>query len=231
MGATRRDGVEAGGVGQCLGQIRRMVLTGELLPGEKLVQADLAQRLGLSRIPVREALAGLTAEGLVLYRPNTGYTVMRPSVDDLSQIYLMRHLLEDELVRSIALEDVDADAMEQRNDELATLKPPDDLDAYRAANQAFHFALFDCSPLRLVRQEVQRMWTLSEFYRSRYMYEAGAAERVVADHVQMIVAVRARDMPRLIELGDAHRDQTESSLARALGRVRSAAPRPPRSSS
>jgi DNA-binding GntR family transcriptional regulator len=129
----------------------------------------------------------------------------------------MRGLLETTVLRSIDLATVDVAAMEAANARLAALDPEVSIEEYRAANHEFHFLLFACSPLTLVVQEVRRMWTLSEFYRSLYMHEPGAADRVVHDHAGMIDAVRARDLEALIAISDAHRDGTETSMARVLG--------------
>ena len=138
----------ADGLDSCLTRLRQLVLTGELLPGEKLNQAELAQRLGVSRVPVREALASLRAEGLVEARPNTGYTVVRPSVEDLAEIYQMRALLEDVLLRSLDLASIDVDRLHALNERLAALDPMTHFAEYREVNEAFHFAIFGASSPR-----------------------------------------------------------------------------------
>lgn len=212
MTDTPRNHAEA-----CMERIRHLVLTGALLPGQKLNQADLADRLGVSRVPVREALSGLSAEGLVEYRANTGFTVVRPTVEDLQQIYLMRNLLETELLLSLDIEQVDADLLERVNADMAALDPVASFEEYRQANQEFHFTLFDASPLRLVRREVARLWTLSEFYRSLYIQSVGTASRVLEEHRQIVDAVRRRDIKALVAVCEMHRQGTESALSFRLG--------------
>lgn len=204
----------------CVGQIRHLLLTGDILPGHKLNQAELAARLGVSRVPVREALSSLAAEGLVDYRANTGFTVTRPTIDDLTEIYLMRNLLENELLRSVMPSEVDTDLLERVNQGMADLDPIASFDAFRAANQRFHFIVFDASPLALVRREVVRLWTLSEFYRSIYIQVSGAAERVCAEHERIVAAIRAGDIDELVSVSSAHRQGTENSMSQVLGRRR-----------
>ncbi len=211
-------GDELEGEGSCVARIRQLVLTGQLLPGQKVNQGELAARLGVSRVPVREALSALRSEGLVEARANTGFTVVRPTVDDLVEIYLMRELLETELLRSIDLSAVDVASLEELNAELARLDPVVSFGAYRLANERFHFAIFDRSPLRLVRREVGRLWTLSEFYRSIYIHGEGAHRRVVEDHARIIAAVRRRDLEALVAVSTEHRGETEISMSRVLGR-------------
>lgn len=202
----------------CLVRLRQLVLTGELLPGEKVNQAELAQRLGVSRVPVREALASLRAEGLVEARPNTGYTVVRPTVEDLAEIYQMRALLEDALLATVDLAAVDVDELRRLNARLAELDPLTQFAEYREVNEAFHFAIFDASPQRMVRRQVAQLWTLSEFYRSLYVRTDTAHRRVVDDHVRITDAIAAGDLDALIAISGEHRADTQAWLGGVLSR-------------
>ena len=218
--AHPRLAVEPSGVDRCLAKIRDMVLSGELLPGQKVHQAELAEDLKLSRIPVREALSKLQAEGLLVHKPNTGFTVARFNSEDLSEIYLMRRLLETELLRSVDLTTVDAGELAETNAQMAEPEAMESPDVYQRLNLAFHFAIFDCSPLELVRQEVARLWYMSGFYRSLYLYEAETSGHLRAEHEQMIEAVRAGDLDALVAVSDAHRSRTERLVVARLGRRR-----------
>ena len=213
----RADG---SGVQRCLAAIREMVLSGRLLPGQKVHQAELAEQLSLSRIPVREALATLQAEGLLVHKPNTGFTVARFNSEDLSEIYLMRRLLETELLRTADLAAADTAQMTALNTELASVPPARSPDLYQKLNQDLHFTLFGCSPLEVVRQEVARLWYMSGFYRSLYLYEAENAAHLLTEHEQIIDAVRRRDLPGLITASDTHRAGTEHLVVQRLGRSR-----------
>src|SRR5947207_6600193 len=83
--------------------LRSAILQGNLSPGEQIRQAEWADRLGISRIPVREALKSLAAEGLLSHDHNRGYFVTRFGPLEMAQIYLMRRLLEAELIRGLDL--------------------------------------------------------------------------------------------------------------------------------
>lgn len=214
------DDENATGVVRGLQQIRRMILDGELLPGQKVHQGELAARLHMSRIPVREALSTLNAEGVLVHRPNTGFTVARFSGEDLVEIYLMRRLLEAELIRSLDLETLHVDELTEIDDRLSTVDPSADPEEYLRINQEFHFYFFDRSPLRLIRDEVARLWYKSTFYRSLYLSEADATLHVHHDHRRMIAAVDSGDMEELIEMADAHRATTEDLVVRRLGTTR-----------
>src|SRR6516162_7301396 len=90
---------------QAADQIRDLIIRRVLLPGEKIRQVELANRVGVSRSPLREALRTLESEGIVSYEVNRGYVVSRLDRHDLEQIYRMRALLEQELLSTIARPD------------------------------------------------------------------------------------------------------------------------------
>jgi DNA-binding GntR family transcriptional regulator len=74
--------------------MRRMLLTGELAPGDRLVQRELTERFGTSNIPVIEAIRRLEQDGLVASRPNAGASVQQWTKEDIQGVYLMREVLE-----------------------------------------------------------------------------------------------------------------------------------------
>ena len=82
--------------------LRAAILDGELLPGQRVNQEQWAARVGVSMIPVREALRALAGEGLVTYRPRRGYAVTELNLADLEEVYRLRSLLEtDALLRGV----------------------------------------------------------------------------------------------------------------------------------
>jgi DNA-binding GntR family transcriptional regulator len=219
--ADRQSVAERSGVDRCLALIREMVLSGVLLPGQKVHQGELAEQLNVSRIPVREALATLQAEGVLVHKPNTGFTVARFNSEDFSEIYLMRRLLETELIRSIDLATVDVDRMGALNERMWAMSVAESKDAYQRLNQEFHFTLFDCSPLQLVRQEISRFWYMSGFYRSLYLYETETFAHLQREHDLILAAVKSGSVQQVIDVCDKHRSGTERLVVQRLGRSRS----------
>jgi DNA-binding GntR family transcriptional regulator len=211
---------------QCLEAVRHMILSGELLPGQQVRQAELAARLGVSRIPVREALATLQAEGVITHTPNAGFTVARFDSTDLAEIYLMRRLLETELLRSADLSRLDAGVLADLNRQLRDVAGEEVLWGRKHLNRTFHFTLFGLSPLTLVRDEVARLWNMSEFYRSLYAYDETTHQRIVDEHERMIAAVAAGDTDELVRAADDHRAAAERLLIQRLGPPRTGASRP-----
>ncbi|MEU1525449.1 GntR family transcriptional regulator [Nocardia rhamnosiphila] len=202
-------------------EIERLIVTGELLPGQPIRQVVMAERLGVSRLPIREALRQLAAEGLVRHEHNVGYTVARLQQSDFDQIYLMRAALEPEIVTALPGFDDEALAEVRRLADLVVdAAERGDLLGMRLHNHTFHFAIFDRSPLSLVVAEVRRLWTLAMPYHAAYLYDPAARDRVVAEHEKMIDALAAHDNDRLVELMEQHRRGGEASTGLMLRTTR-----------
>jgi DNA-binding GntR family transcriptional regulator len=206
-------------VGRCVESVRQLILAGELLPGETIRQGRLAERLGTSRIPVREALTTLQAEGVVTYTPRIGHAVARFNPAEFAQIYLMRRLLETELLATVDLPRVDVSRLISLNDQLEQLDAaaPGALPERKRLNHEFHFHLFGLSPHGVIRAEVERLWNMSEFYRSLYAYEPDAQPRIVAEHRAIIAAIESGSRPRVLDELDRHRSGAEAVVLRRLG--------------
>jgi DNA-binding GntR family transcriptional regulator len=136
--ATRRDNVE-----QVYVRVRDAILEGEIAPGSVMSQVALADDLGVSRTPLREALRMLQSEGLVDARANRRVTVKPISATDLEELVVMRVALETEAIRlSIArLEPEDLAALEGRLAEMAHFAEAKDYDRWRSPHSAFHRGL------------------------------------------------------------------------------------------
>src|SRR4051812_47768033 len=107
--------------------LRAKVVGGELLPGEQIRQQEMAEELGVSRIPLREALNVLADQGLLLHRPNSGYFVAKRAPNELAQIRRMLQLLEDELLRSLEWPDDETiERLKDLNARMHACAPSDD---------------------------------------------------------------------------------------------------------
>ena len=202
---------------QAADQIRDLIIRRVLLPGEKIRQVELANRVGVSRSPLREALRTLESEGIVSYEVNRGYVVSRLDRHDLEQIYRMRALLEQELLSTIARPDArTVRAIAKHNEEMVHAIEVGNVSAMLEANRNFHFAIFELSPLDLFRREVRRLWQLSEGYRATYLWLPQTRARIVAEHAAMVTALREFDPARLVELGAQHRTASEDVVVGLL---------------
>ena len=192
---------------QAAAQIRGLIIDRVLLPGEKILQVELAERIGVSRSPLREALRTLESEGVVAYEANRGYVVARVGDDDLAQIYRMRALLEDELLRSVRRPDAAVlDELREINDKLMVSIDEQDVAAVQRYNREFHFAIFDLSPLGQIRKEVARLWQMTDIYSAAWWRrQPEAKKRIGAEHKAIIGALRKFDPDKLVEICATHR--------------------------
>jgi DNA-binding GntR family transcriptional regulator len=203
------------------GRLREAILAGDLSPGEQIRQADWADRLGVSRVPIREALKALAAEGLLNHDHNRGYFVVRFGPREVAQIYLMRRLLETELLRTIDWPDAEQlSNLERIGHQAADSMRQGDFDRWNDLEHRFHQELYALSPLNLVHAEAERLWLLSNVYRmmgfehhrpDRLAHAAGYYQR-------MLDALAAHDREALVRHLQELRERTERSYAEKLRR-------------
>jgi DNA-binding GntR family transcriptional regulator len=201
-----------------LAALRSDILTGALAPGDQIVQEALAERYGVSRVPLREALKALETEGQVEYYPHRGYFVTQLSVADLLEVYRLRAILEAEAIRHAvpALGDGDVDALAELVEEVDEAAERGDVIGMTAANRRFHFAIFDASGLPRLSRLLRQLWEATDAYRALY-YQSGANRvRVAGEHAQMLAALRSRDAEALVVLHDEHRDHSVGAVRAIL---------------
>lgn len=198
-------------------ELERMIASGELLPGQPIRQELMAETLGVSRLPIREGLRELASQGVVEHKHNAGYAVARLAQSEFDQIYLMRGALEREVLAALpAFDATDLAVVRELADRVTDGAKRGDVLAMRLANQDFHFAMFERSPLNLVVAELRRLWKLAMPYHAAYLYDPEVRERVVKEHEAMIDALSTHDNNRLIELMNEHRRGGERSTGLLL---------------
>jgi DNA-binding GntR family transcriptional regulator len=195
-------------------ELRRTIGGGLLGPGERVRQEEIAERLGISLAPVREALAVLEREGQVTYRPRRGYFVTELRMADLIEIYELRELLETRLARD-TLAAIDADALERvvlAASDCAEADEKGDVAARLEANRRFHFAILEPTGQAQALRLIGTLWDSTEAYRAMYYNTAAARSESLAAHERIVEAIRGGDPEALVAELDVHRNQ-------ALGRL------------
>jgi len=193
-------------------QLRALIIRGVISPGEHLGQSELADRFGRSKVPIREALKQLAAEGLLRHDQNRGYFVAGLSLAEARQLYRLRRWLEADLLSHARWPDADEIA-----DFRARFERLDALDAegrrveWIAQLRALRHDIFALSPDHLLLREALRLWALTDRYRSVLPRDrSGSAER------QLIDAFAARDREALLTVYHADRDRIEGLLMSVL---------------
>jgi DNA-binding GntR family transcriptional regulator len=199
-----------------LDQVRTAILAGRLSAGETLRQEDLAERLGVSRMPVREAIRRLHAEGLVDVLPSRRVRVAPLDRAEIEDIYDMRAALEPLAVRLAVprltraqLRDA-AHALEAADDE-------EDADTFGVRNAAFHLALMTpCERPRLLA-EIASLLDLSDRYQRAALRDEEHNARVREEHAALLEAARAGDAGTAAALTERHVRQAGARLLELFG--------------
>ncbi len=197
-----------------LHELRSALAAGRLLPGQQLVQEDLAADLGVSRVPIRESLKILEGEGHVTYHPNRGYFVTELSADDLIEVYRIRQILEAEALAQAVLEVSDADIadIESILEQVEQAAESGDVERLTEANRAFHFSIIELSGMNRLSRLIRQLWDASDIYRTVYFRDPVNRERVHSEHREIIDALKARDAQALIRAQNSHREQAVAAL-------------------
>jgi DNA-binding GntR family transcriptional regulator len=201
-----------------LGALRQAIVAGDLRPGDPLRQDALAERFGVSRVPLREALKTLEGEGQVVYQPHRGYQVARLSLDDLLEVYRIRRLLEAEAARCAverAGDDVGT-ALEAAAGDVEAASAAGDVLAMTEANRRFHFVLVSAAGMPRLERIVRVLWEATDTYRAVYYGDAANRRRVEEEHARIVAAFAARDADRVVQLLDEHRQHAVDALRSVL---------------
>jgi DNA-binding GntR family transcriptional regulator len=187
--------------------LRQAIVGGALRPGARVAQDDVAQRIGISVAPVREALRVLEQEGQLTYLPRRGYFVTELWIEDLEEIYELRRLLEERAARA-ALPCIDDEALERialAARECADAATAADVAAELAANRRFHLAILDAPGHPHLARLIRLLWDSTEAYRAIYYNSPAERRATVAAHERIVAAIRAGEADRLVAEQDAHR--------------------------
>lgn len=198
-------------------QLRDQVNRGILSPGLQMRQMELAKQFSVSRVPVREALKLLAAEGLIEHDPNRGFYVAMLSSEEAEQLYRIRHLLEAEVLSTIEWPTV-----EQLKDLYARVKELDDLLEHGdrlgwvTRHREFHKSIFELSAQKFLVREVLRLLSLTDRYRSLVMTPGFSKEIKANQERSLVEALATRDKERLLQVFEQERNSIEQSLLAAL---------------
>lgn len=211
---------------RALATLRDLIMGGELTPGARLGEVELAERLGVSRTPVREALSRLAAEGLVEISPNRGARVVTWTVAELEGVFDLRSVLEPQLtahaVPNATPADVDElDDLARRMREVGTPGPGQDLDALVPLNRAFHDRLVALAAHPTLATALAAAIHPPIVRRNFLTYDEASLRRSLAHHGEIVAALRAGDPEWARAVMTSHIANARAVMVRAA-RVRMA---------
>ncbi|MGQ4615684.1 GntR family transcriptional regulator [Nocardia sp. R7R-8] len=201
-----------------INRLRDMIINRALLPGQQIRQEEMARVLGISRVPLREALRVLTTEGLLTHRPHQGYFVTRLNAEELGQIHNLLEFLETELIRTVRWPTGEEVArLRDINQEIATAAHARDISAVNRLNRVLHREIFRLSPMAVYLAEAEKFWTMSEPYRLLHVATTDTAI-ATEEHDQLIDALAAQDRALCLRILARHRRETrEAALTMLTG--------------
>lgn len=184
--------------GQAYQLLSERIAAGEITPGMRLKESALAESLGFSRTPVREALRRLGAEGLVVVSPNRGAQVVSYTADEIDAFFSVRVMLEPQATALAVprFSDGDIDELEELAERMAALVAgTPDMRLIGELNRDFHDSFLDGSGNRALASAVSAVVRPAVVYRTFHRYSAEQLQRSMAHHLELVDAARARDAP------------------------------------
>jgi DNA-binding GntR family transcriptional regulator len=202
---------EADGV---LDELRGVILSGEAAPGMPIPLDEIAQVLGVSPIPVREALKTLIGEGLVDHRPRGGYTVARITVAELAELYVVRGVLEQAALAAALPLATAEDHAEARaaHEAVAQALAQGDMPGYHRASRRFHLALVAPARMQRLQRMLESAWNITEPYRPMSQLSDEGRAGLHADHADMLAAFEQGDSERLLTEATAHHEELRRAV-------------------
>jgi DNA-binding GntR family transcriptional regulator len=182
--------------------LKQEILDNRFPPGTLLQEVPLAQSLGVSRGPIREALTSLAAEGLVTITPRRGAVVTELTKEGFLQAYQLREALEALAVRLAVprMSSAELDALEVPVEAMLRCSTEQDVAGFFEANSEFHEAFVIASRNEKLLEVYRRLIGQMAPYRRPSALLRGSLDRSITEHREIVAAARARDGDRAAEL-------------------------------
>lgn len=198
--------------------IKERILKGEYSPGQRLITNDLAIELGVSRMPIREALQRLeAATGLVTLIPHKGAIVNETSEEDLVEVFQIRVVLEG-LAARLACPNMDGSQIDQLvkiNRKVIELEHTRDEQCFLELNLEFHANIWKAANAPRLVAMLRLLYDASRSYRYISLKLPGRFEEIVREHEEIIAALRQGDAGNVEKIVNKHYQQTLDWLMRS----------------
>jgi DNA-binding GntR family transcriptional regulator len=210
-------------VDQAYDAIRRRILDNVFPPGYQALESELAEALGISRTPVREALIRLQKENLVSVVPRHGMRVLPVSPNDMAEIYTVLTALEctaAEIVAARRPSDDELKPLTRATRDMERALKADDLDGWAAADERFHRTLVELAGNRMLRETVENFWDRAHRARLVTLRMRPKPVNSTKEHTQLVERLRAGDTKGAVEVNRAHRLRASRELLSLFERLR-----------
>ncbi len=198
--------------------LRKAILTGELKPGERLLEIHLANRLGVSRTPIREAIRKLELEGLVIMIPRRGAEVAQITEKSLREVLEVRRAL-DALCAELACDRITAEEEErlkQACDEFERATETKDATTIAAADVALHDIIVQATGNRRLIQLINNLSEQMYRYRFEYIKDENRHDNLIDEHRMIYESIIGRDKEKAAAAAKLHIDNQERFVIRQI---------------
>jgi DNA-binding GntR family transcriptional regulator len=194
-------------------EIRRAVVAGEMAPGSRVRQEELATRFGASRIPVREALRRLESEGLVTLVPNSGAWIAKVDLAECIEMYKIRELLEP-LALSESVPRLTEDDFGKIQELVTAIEGTTDVETFLRLDRDLHLLSYGRAAMPRLADMIERFWNTTQHYRRAYfkLITPSGHWIIHAEHRLMLEAIRRKDAEEASRILQGHIRRTRLSL-------------------
>ena len=195
--------------------LRQAILGGQLAPGARIMQEEIAASLGSSRLPVREALRIVEAEGLVVLKPNSGAWVSELDLAECENTYKIRERLEP-LALTESIPHLRAEQILRLEEIQDAIEQDTDADRFLSLDRELHLSTYAGCRNEQLTTMIKRFWNTTQHYRRAYTRIITAADRQLInfEHRLIIAAIRQEDLTDAERFLAAHIRRTRLALAR-----------------
>lgn len=194
--------------------IRTLILAGELPPGSRIGQEELAARFAVSRIPVRGALSRLESDGLVVLKPSSGAWVAKVDLAECLETYMIREELEP-LALSQSIPNMSGDTVDLLDRLAEEMAASPDTATFLKLDRMFHLASYRDAGMKQLLAMIERFWNTTQHYRRAFTTLLGRERNWIihAEHRLIVDAIRRRDAEGGARLLKEHIRRTRCELA------------------
>ena len=198
--------------------LRQAILKGELKPGERLMEIALAERLGVSRTPIREAMRKLELEGLVVMIPRRGAQVANITEKDLNDVLEVRIALENMATEKACtrMTEEEMGKLWLAAKEFERMISDGNLVRLAEADVAFHEIIYRASDNKRLNQVLNNLREQMYRYRVEYLKEEETRNLLVKEHEELTRAIRARDVAKAQEISFQHLENQRKAIIKSI---------------
>lgn len=197
-------------------ELRQSILSGEISPGERIRQEEIAEKFGASRIPVREALRILVTDGLVNMVSNSGAWVSSLTQEECSEQYQIRERLEPLLLRYNLPHLTEGD-LARAAELVEAMKKAPEIETFMTLDREFHWITYSRIETNVLSELIERLWNTTQPYRRVFMKlvrGAGGIEVTHLEHELLLEAIKRRDSEEAESILHGHIRRTRIELDR-----------------